>query len=90
MMRTAEARIGGRTQSDIESRIVPWNGGRLPSRDTHDGNVRGGGWDPYLTPEALPCGNAARLYNDGELAPPADPPGNMDDLEERNQVHWDA
>ena len=34
------------------------------------------------------CGNAARLYNDGQLPPPADPPGEVQDLEAWNQVHW--
>jgi uncharacterized protein len=34
------------------------------------------------------CGNAARLYNDGQLPPPADPPGDVRDLEAWNQVHW--
>jgi predicted TIM-barrel fold metal-dependent hydrolase len=34
------------------------------------------------------CGNAARLYNDGRLPPPADPPGDVQDLEAWNKVHW--
>ena len=33
---------------------------------------------------------AARLYNDGELPPPADPPGNVNDLEAWNKVHRHA
>jgi len=44
-----------------------------------------------LTPEArakILCGNADRLYNDGQLPPPADPPGEVKDLEAWNQVHW--
>jgi len=47
----------------------------------------------HLTPEArakVLCGNAARLYNDGELPPPVDPPGNVNDLEAWNKVHWHA
>jgi hypothetical protein len=34
------------------------------------------------------CGNAARLYNDGQLPPPADPPGEVKDLAAWNKVHW--
>jgi predicted TIM-barrel fold metal-dependent hydrolase len=34
------------------------------------------------------CGNAARLYNDGMLPPPADPPGPVQDIERWNQLHW--
>jgi predicted TIM-barrel fold metal-dependent hydrolase len=34
------------------------------------------------------CGNAARLYNDDRLPPPADPPGDVQDLEAWNKVHW--
>jgi len=47
----------------------------------------------HLTPDArakVLCGNAARLYNDGELPPPVDPPGNVNDLEAWNKVHWHA
>jgi predicted TIM-barrel fold metal-dependent hydrolase len=45
----------------------------------------------HLMPEArakVLCGNAARLYNDGQLPPPADPPGEVKDLEAWNKVHW--
>ena len=45
----------------------------------------------HLRPEdraKVLCGNAARLYNDGQLPPPADPPGEVRDLEAWNQVHW--
>jgi uncharacterized protein len=45
----------------------------------------------HLTPEArarVLCGNAVRLYNDGHLPPPADPPGAVKDLEAWNKVHW--
>src|SRR5437899_1625645 len=45
----------------------------------------------HLVPEArakVLCGNAARLYNDGQLPPPADPPGDVKDLEAWNKVHW--
>jgi predicted TIM-barrel fold metal-dependent hydrolase len=34
------------------------------------------------------CTNASRLYNDGQLPPPADPPGEVTDLEAWNKVHW--
>ena len=35
------------------------------------------------------CTNAARLYNDGQLPPPADPPSeDMQDLSAWNQEHW--
>jgi predicted TIM-barrel fold metal-dependent hydrolase len=34
------------------------------------------------------CTNAARLYNDGQLPPPADPPGEVQDLEAWNKAHW--
>jgi len=33
-------------------------------------------------------GNAARLYNNGELPPPADPPGPVADIERWNAEHW--
>jgi uncharacterized protein len=45
----------------------------------------------HLTPEArarVLCGNAVRLYNDGHLPPPADPPNEVKDLEAWNKVHW--
>jgi uncharacterized protein len=45
----------------------------------------------HLTPEGrakVVCGNAARLYNNGQLPPPADPPGEVHDLEAWNKVHW--
>ncbi len=45
----------------------------------------------HLKPEdraKVLCGNAARLYNDGQLPPLADPPGEVRDLEAWNQVHW--
>jgi hypothetical protein len=45
----------------------------------------------HLTPEdraKVLCGNAARLYNDGQLPLPADPPGEVKDLEAWNKVHW--
>jgi predicted TIM-barrel fold metal-dependent hydrolase len=45
----------------------------------------------HLGPEArakVLCGNAVRLYNDGQLPPPADPPGEVKDLEAWNKVHW--
>jgi predicted TIM-barrel fold metal-dependent hydrolase len=45
----------------------------------------------HLTPEGrakVLCGNAARLYNDGQLPPPADPPGEVKDLEAWHKVHW--
>jgi len=45
----------------------------------------------HLRPEdraKVLCGNAARLYNDGQLPPPADPPGEVQELEAWNQVHW--
>jgi hypothetical protein len=45
----------------------------------------------HLTPESrakVLCGNAARLYNAGQLPPPADPPGDVKDLEAWNKVHW--
>jgi hypothetical protein len=45
----------------------------------------------HLAPKArtkVLCGNAARLYNDGEVPPPADPPGDVKDLEAWNKVHW--
>jgi predicted TIM-barrel fold metal-dependent hydrolase len=45
----------------------------------------------HLTPEnraKILSGNAARLYNEGRLPPPADPPGDVKDLEAWNEVHW--
>jgi predicted TIM-barrel fold metal-dependent hydrolase len=45
----------------------------------------------HLAPEArakVLSGNAARLYNGGQLPPPADPPGDVKDLEGWNKVHW--
>jgi predicted TIM-barrel fold metal-dependent hydrolase len=46
----------------------------------------------HLAPEArakVLCGNAARLYNGGQLPPPSpDPPGDVNDLEAWNKVHW--
>src|SRR4030095_15959848 len=45
----------------------------------------------HLTPAArakVLCTNAARLYNDGQLPPPADPPRGVSDLEAWNKVHW--
>jgi hypothetical protein len=45
----------------------------------------------HLTPEArakVLCGNAVRLYNDGQLPPPPDPVGAVKDLEAWNKVHW--
>jgi hypothetical protein len=45
----------------------------------------------HLTPEArakVLCGNVARLYNDGQLPPPAEPPGAVQDLEAWNKVPW--
>jgi len=45
----------------------------------------------HLMPEArakVLCGNAARLYNDGQLPPPPDPAGEVKDLEAWNTVHW--
>jgi predicted TIM-barrel fold metal-dependent hydrolase len=45
----------------------------------------------HLRPEdraKVLCLNAARLYNDGQLPPPADPPGEVQDLEAWNQIHW--
>jgi len=38
--------------------------------------------------KSLKGGNAARLYNDGQLPPPADPPGDVQNLEAWNKVHW--
>lgn len=45
----------------------------------------------HLTPEArakVVCENAARLYNEGQLPPPPEPPGDVPDLEAWNRVHW--
>jgi predicted TIM-barrel fold metal-dependent hydrolase len=45
----------------------------------------------HLTPEArarVLCGNAVRLYNDGQLPPPPDPVGEVKELEAWNKVHW--
>jgi predicted TIM-barrel fold metal-dependent hydrolase len=45
----------------------------------------------HLTPEArakILCGNAAQLYNDGQLPPPPDPAGEVKDLEAWNTAHW--
>jgi predicted TIM-barrel fold metal-dependent hydrolase len=45
----------------------------------------------HLTPEArakVLSGNAARLYNDGQLPPPPDPVEAVKDLEAWNKVHW--
>jgi predicted TIM-barrel fold metal-dependent hydrolase len=45
----------------------------------------------HLTPEdraRVLCGNAVRLYNDGQLPPPPDPAGEVTDLEAWNKVHW--
>jgi predicted TIM-barrel fold metal-dependent hydrolase len=45
----------------------------------------------HLTPEArtrVLCGNAVRLYNDGQLPPPPEPAGEVKDLEAWNKVHW--
>jgi predicted TIM-barrel fold metal-dependent hydrolase len=45
----------------------------------------------HLTSEArakVLCGNAVRLYNDGQLPPPPDPAGEVKDLEAWNKVHW--
>ncbi len=45
----------------------------------------------HLTPDdraKVLCKNAARLYNHGELPPPADPPGDVQDMTEWNRVHW--
>ena len=45
----------------------------------------------HLMPEArarVLCGNAARLYNDGQLPSPPDPAGEVKDLEAWNKVHW--
>jgi hypothetical protein len=44
-----------------------------------------------LTPEdraKVLCGNAAQLYNDGQLPPLAEPPGEVQALEAWNKVHW--
>src|SRR5262245_40795230 len=45
----------------------------------------------HLTPEArakVLCGNAVRLYNDGQLPPPPESAGEVKDLEAWNKVHW--
>jgi len=44
----------------------------------------------HLAPEPGPrcCAATRRLYNDGKLPPPADTPGERDDLEAWNKVHW--
>jgi len=45
----------------------------------------------HLTPEArakVLCGNAARLYNAGQLPPLPDPVEDVKDLEAWNKVHW--
>lgn len=45
----------------------------------------------HLTPEQrhkVLAGNAARLYNQGVLPPPADAPGEVDDIETWNREHW--
>ena len=34
------------------------------------------------------CGNAARLYNNGQLPPLSDPPGEVNDLTPWNRAHW--
>ena len=34
------------------------------------------------------CVNAARLYNNGQLPPPPDPPGEVMDLAAWNKAHW--
>jgi len=47
----------------------------------------------HVTPEVrakVLSGNAARLYNDGQLPPPPDPPGEVRDLGAWNEVHWHA
>jgi predicted TIM-barrel fold metal-dependent hydrolase len=47
----------------------------------------------HLTPEdraKVLWQNAARLYNDGQLPPPPDPVGTVQDLEAWNKVHWSA
>ncbi len=45
----------------------------------------------HLTPEQrakVLSGNAARLYNGGQLPPPADPRGDVTDIETWNKEHW--
>jgi uncharacterized protein len=34
------------------------------------------------------CGNAARLYNNGQVPPPPDPPREVKDLAAWNRAHW--
>ena len=48
----------------------------------------GGGAFPHVARARVLCGNAVRLYNDGQLPPPPEPADEVKDLEAWNKVHW--